>query len=50
MYTVCKGYISSEIGEIAKPCVDRRGRRGSGSQHPNEPYAVLFNAPESVAN
>jgi hypothetical protein len=35
--SVCEGYISSDIGEIAKPCADCRGRRGNGSQHPNEP-------------
>ena len=42
--TIGQGYNCGEISENPKPCTDRRGRRGSGSQYPSEPYA-LFHAP-----
>ena len=45
--SIGQGY-NCEISENPKPCTDRRGRRGSGSQYPSEPYA-LFHARTPVA-
>ena len=40
-----QGYNCGEISENPKPCTDRRGRRGSGSQYPSEPYALFHARP-----